>query len=242
MWRSEDEALFLRLEDEIVVARLFALFTGSFVSLLDVGKEVGKGTTSDSSDAEATTRVGLPARAAGLVGEIRKLPGGQAVVTAAARGEVAALGHFVDAIAVDVRARTPPALLHHLAVFHARAADVLAPRRPEEAATAWVRAFAAWLALGEERSYLQALEDRVLGPAAGASARDVRIDPGAVPLEWLAGVGARARESARDLAPAGQAALGALARTEESAKLAGVDPALARRASAVAERDRKSVV
>jgi hypothetical protein len=173
-------------------------------------------------------------------------------VTAAARGEVERLGRFVDAIVLDARAGTPPPLLHHLALFHARAAEVLATRRPEEAATAWVRAFAAWLALAGERSYLEALEASVLGPRprprprphppSRAIAGDSRIDPAQVPLEWLAGVGARAQKAARDLAPAGQAALGVLARTEEAAKLSGADAALARQARSSAERHRTAAI
>jgi hypothetical protein len=247
-WRPEDEALLLRLEDEIVLARLFSLFTGAFADFVSqdggqdrhaIDEEVGKGSTSESK-----VRVALALRAAGLVGEIRKLPGGEAVVAAAVRGEVEALGRFVDATALDARAGTPPPLLHHLAVFHARAAAVLAPRRPQEAATAWVRALAAWLALAGERSYLEALETSILGapPRGLRDARDVRIEPGEVPIEWLVGIGAHAKDAARDLSPVGQAALALLARTEEAAKLAGADAALARRVRTFAERQRNAAI
>jgi hypothetical protein len=228
-WRAEDEVLLGRLEDERLLERLFALLTS----------EVGKSRTPPTSP--LPSRPVLPPRAAGLIGEIRRVRGGGEAAEAALGGEVARLASFVDVLPM---VGCPPALLHHLAVFHARAASFLEPSQPEAAANAWVRSLAAWLALAEERSYLGALEDSVLGTDARArgGVGDARIPPERVPSEWLATIARRAEETARDLAPPGRAALLALSRTDEAARIAGVPDLVARRARAEAERHKNAVV
>ena len=79
---------------------------------------------------------------------------GQAALAYVEAGSIVGVGTgstvncFIDALAMT---SCPPELLHHLALFHAKAATVLEHTVPESAATAWVRSLAAWLALAEER-------------------------------------------------------------------------------------------
>ncbi len=214
MWRPEDEILLQRLEDESAAEALFRWLVGG------------------SSEV-------LSARASGLVGELRKLPGGAEAVAAALAGDVERLAAFIDRL---VLRELRPELLHHLALFHRRAALALESAAPEPAATAWVRSLAAWLALAEERTYLTRLEDAVLGADAQRPGRAVAIPPEQVPLEIAADIARRAEASARDLAPPGRAALAALARIDDAARLAGVPAESARRVHAAAERLRNGAI
>lgn len=196
----------------------------------------------------------LPPRASGLVSEVRRLPGGAELVSAvlAGRSEVEALARFVEALRFE---GCPPALLHHLALLFAKVAMAIEHVAPEAAATAWVRSLAAWLALAEERAYLSQLEVAVLGDAArrtraiasgglrsAREPRDIGISPERVPLEILADLARRAEAAARDLAPSGKAALLALSRADEAARLAGASQAASRQLRADAERRRNGVI
>jgi len=196
-----------------------------------------------SSAPGATPPPALPARASGLVSELRRLPSGAEVVSAvlAGRSEIEALARFVEAVRLD---GCPPALLHHLALFYAKVAAALEHGAPEVAATAWVRSLAAWLALAEEHDYLSRLENAVLGDAARRprGPQDIGISPERVPLEVLADLARRAEAAARDLTPSGKAALLALSRTDEAVRLAGASPATAKRVRADAERRRNGVI
>lgn len=219
-WRVEDEVLLQRLEDEVVIERLFRFLVG----------EQGQPSVASSM---------LPPRAAGLVAELRRTPSGARVVAAtlADSDGVARLAQFVDGLALK---ECSPELLHHLAVFQAKIAAALELRRPESSATARVRSLAAWLALAEERAYLSHLEAAMLGNAArGSGAADVSER---VVLEVIADIAVRAESSARDLGNPGRAALLALARAEEAARLAGASPVAARRARREAERRRNAVI
>ena len=118
----------------------------------------------------------IPSARLGLIGELRELRSsfgsGTEVVTGALAGDIERLARFVEGL---VLRELPPALLHHLALFHRRVALALESDSPDAAANAWVRSLAAWLALAEERSYLVRLEAAVLGTDAehgprGASA------------------------------------------------------------------------
>lgn len=71
-WRSDDDALLARLEDELLATDLFALLTGG-------------------------TSHPVHPRAGGLVAELRRLPGGAEVV---ARGDAARLAAFVEGLAL----------------------------------------------------------------------------------------------------------------------------------------------
>lgn len=214
MWRPEDEHLLQRLEDETLADALFRALVG-------------------------VPAEGLHPRAGGLVAELRKLPGGAEAVGAALGGEIGRLDRFVRGLTL---ASLPPELLHHLALLHRRVALALEDGVPDASAEAWVRSIAAWLALGEERSYLSRLEEAVLGPAAVRSGHRPAIPPELVPLEQISEVAQRAQSSARDLALRGRAALQALARIDEAARLAGVPEATAKRARATAERLRNAAI
>lgn len=206
-WRSDDDALLARLEDELLAAELFATLAGG-------------------------TSYPVHPRAGGLVAELRRLPGGAHIV---ASGDAERLAALVEGLALDA---LPPVLLHHLAVFHGNVGELLAPHAPERAADAWVRALAAWIALGTERSYLVGLADALLGPRDA----DARIPPERVASELLGTIARHAETTARDLGPAGRAALLALARVDEAAVRAGAPAATAARLRGEAERHRNAAV
>ncbi|MDB5217604.1 MAG: hypothetical protein JWO86_5531 [Myxococcaceae bacterium] len=232
MWRPEDEALLGRLEDEQVLERLFRHHVGTL----------------------AKHHMPHP-RAAGLVAAARSLAGGDVAVRAALDGDVTKLARLVEAAPMRDR---PPEMLHHVALYYARVASTLEGVAPDAAANAWMRSLAAWLALGEERTYLARLEDAILGDprkgdkpgekandkAGGKSAKDkaVLIPPERVPLELISDLGKRAAGAARDLAAAGRAALNALAWVGEAARIAGVSAETTRRAQQAAERHRNAAL
>jgi hypothetical protein len=217
VWRAEDEALLGRLEDELVLTRLFHHHVGTL----------------------AEHDVPHP-RAAGLIAAVRALPGGEQAVRAALDGDVTKLARLVEA--PPMRAR-PPEMLHHIALYYDRVASVLEGAFPDAAANGWMRSLAAWLALGEERTYLASLEDAILGDARKAKDKTgVLIPPERVPLEVVADLGKRAESSARDLAPAGRAALLALSWVGEAGRIGGVPDDVTRRALAAAERWRNAAL
>lgn len=215
-WRAEDEALLERLEDEALLAQVFEHH---------VGRAIAQSRTA-----------GPHARGAGLIAAARKEPGGDAAVARARAGEVVALVRFLEAPPLRERRAE---LLHHLALHHALVARTLEGVAPEAAANAWMRSLAAWLALGEERAYLLALTDAILGDEKKAGAR---IPPERVPLEVIADVGKRAESTARNLAPSGRAALLALAWIDEAARIAGVGDDTKKAAHREAERRRNAAV
>ena len=221
-WRAEDEALLERLEDEALLARLFEHHVGT---------------------AAARSGTARPhARAAGLVAAARKEPGGDAFVARARSGDVVPLVRFLEAPPLRERRAE---LIHHLALHHALVARTLESFAPEAAANAWMRSLAAWLALGEERAYLLALTDAILGNEKNARsvAQDAaRIPPERVPLEVIADVGKRAESTARELAPSGRAALLALAWIDEAARIAGIGEDAKKAAHREAERRRNAAV
>jgi hypothetical protein len=215
-WRADDEALLERLEDEALLARLFEHHVGDVAARAGTARPL--------------------ARAAGLIAAARKEPGGDAAVTRARAGDVVPLVRFLEAPPLrDRRAE----LLHHLALHHALCARTLEAFAPEAAANAWMRSLAAWLALGEERAYLLALTDAILGSEKKDAAR---IPPDRVALEVIADVGKRAEATARDLAPSGRAALLALAWIDEAARIAGVSDETKKAAHREAERRRNAAV
>jgi hypothetical protein len=217
VWRAEDEALLGRLEDELVLTRLFRHHVGNL----------------------ADRNVPHP-RAAGLVAAARALPGGDQAVRAALAGDVTTLARLVEAPPMQAR---PPEMLHHIALYYGRVASTLEGSFPDAAANGWMRSLAAWFALGEERTYLARLEDAILGDARKAKDKTgVLIPPERVPLEVVADLGKRAEGSARDLAPAGRAALLALSWVGEAGRIGGVPDEVTRRALAAAERWRNAAL
>ena len=230
MWRPEDEALLGRLEDELVLERLFRHHVGTL--------------------AERT----LPhARAAGLIAAARHVTDGNIAVQAALQGDVSKLARVVEAAPMKER---PPEMLHHVALYFAKVASVLEGVAPDAAANAWMRALAAWLALGEERTYLARLEEAIVGAetrggaaargaagkGAGLKEKTALIPPERVPLEIVADLGRRAEATARDLAPPGRAALLALAWVGEAVRIAGASEDTAKRALLAAERNRNAAL
>ncbi len=213
-WRPEDDALLERLLDERVASRLFRHHVGA-----------------------AADRAPLHPRAAGLVASARAEPGGADAIRAAEDGDVTQLVRFLEA--PPMRAKSP-ALLHHLGVYYGRVARTIEAIAPDAAANAWMRSLAAWLALGEEREYVASLERAVLGDARQRS--EALIPPERVPLEVVAELGKRAEETSRDLAPAGRAALLALAWAEDAARLAGVPAVASHLVQAAAERRRNAAL
>ena len=221
MWRPEDEALLGRLEDELVLERLFRHHVGTL--------------------AERT----LPhARAAGLIAAVRNVTNGYIAVRAVLEGgDVSKLARLVEAAPMKAR---PPEMLHHVALYFGRVASVLEGVAPDAAANAWMRALAAWLALGEERAYLARLEEAIVGTDArrrqGLKEKAVLIPPERVPLEIVADLGKRAEATSRDLAPPGRAALLALAWVGEAARIAGASADTTKRAEQAAERNRNAAL
>jgi len=109
-----------------------------------------------------------------------------------------------------------------------------------------MRSLAAWLALGEERTYLARLEEAILGNEArkkqGLERRPSAIAPERVALEMVDDLGKRAEATARDLAAPGRAALLALAWVSDAARIAGVSPETTKRAQLAAERNRNAAL
>lgn len=169
------------------------------------------------------------------------MPGGDEAVQAALKGDVSKLARLVDQPPLRDRS---PSMLHHIALYFARVASTTETATPDLAANAWMRSIAAWLALGEERSYLERLEQAILGAEAGAKAkaRTELIPPERVPLDVLSDLAKRAEGSTRDLAPRGRAALLALAWIDEAARIAGANEETTKRARAAAERGRAAAI
>ena len=220
MWRPEDEALLGRLEDEVVLERLFRHHVGT----------LAEGARPHP-------------RAAGLVASARHVTDGDLAVQAALDGDVKPLARLVEAAPMKER---PSPLLHHVALYYGRVAATLESVAPDAAANAWMRSLAAWLALGEERTYLARLEEAILGTDTrklqSAKDKPAVIAPERVPLEMVADLGKRAEASARDLAAPGRAALLALAWVGEAARMAGVSPETTARAQLAAERQRNGAL
>lgn len=218
-WRAEDEALLERLEDEALLGRLF-----------------------DHHACAIAARAGVArphARAAGLVTAARREPGGDGAVSRARAGDVTALVRFLEAPPLRERRAE---LLHHLALYHATVARTLEAAAPEAAANAWMRSLAAWLALAEERAYLLQLTDAILGADKTRTPDGAAIAPERLPLEVIGDLGKRAESTARELAPAGRAALLALAWIDEAARIAGIADDAKLRAHREAERRRSAAV
>lgn len=217
MWRAEDEALLQRLEDEVVLERLFVHHTGQ-----------GAGGA-------------LSPRAAGLVASARAAGAGdRAAAALAPTPDLVPLVRWLEAPPLVGR---PPELLHHLALYHAAVARTLEDRAPDAAANAWCRALAAWLALGEEKTYLTTLGEAVLGSSRAAKTQ-ARIPPDGMARELAVDLGKRASACARDLAPRGRAALLALAWVDQIAHLAGlpVDAEPVRALARESERQRSVAI
>lgn len=176
-------------------------------------------------------------RGAGMIALVRRDPEGREAVREALAGRVDPLRQALYPKPVGARA---PELFHHLASFEAAVADAVAESNPGAAFGADVRSIAAWLALGEEQRYLRALGEAVAGADLAAAELDRALAD--APFTRIDALGRRAHEGARDRTARAGAALAALAGVPEAVRQAGCGEALARAATARAERHRMSAV
>lgn len=215
-FRPEDEALLARLEDESLYERL--LF------------------------AHAGREVVVPKRAAGLVAELRGLPGAEKAFAMAnaedpAKRRLDALGTLMMPTSfAGYRAE----LLHHLALHFARVATWLEPVDRARALYAHETSLAAFIALTSHETYLKAFVTRSLGEK--ADPRDVTRLVASLPLEPLVALGERALSGARALSPRAHAALDALARVPSAAARSAAAPQVVAKVTAKAESLRADAV
>jgi len=189
--RPEDEALLERLDDE-------ALYEGILASHAGAGLAPAK-------------------RAAGLVRELRALPGAPKAI-AMATAEEAERRRFdaVTTLMMPVSyAGYAPALLHHLALHFERVAAHVG-----EKSAAWARAareasLASFFALAGHEEYLRGFVARALGPE--ASSADVTRLAAELPVTPLLRLGEVALAGARALGSDARVALEALARVPSAA-------------------------
>jgi hypothetical protein len=182
MWRTEDEALLERLEDEILFEQLWRFQAG-------------------------TAEPPHP-RAAGMIALVRRMSGGPEAISEARQGRFEA---FFSKLLPPRIASLPPELIHHLALYYGSLADALAAatNAPEPPLEARKRSLAAWLALGEEKKYLVSLAEAIAGGALPADelAR-AALEASMEPIEEL---GRAAKEGAHELTRPAWLALAALA-------------------------------
>jgi hypothetical protein len=214
VWRPEDEALLVHLEDEAAVARLWRL--------------------------QAPEDAPAPAGAAfALAAAARKLSAGEAAVVAAARGDARSLA---ARLLVDRYRDLPGPFVHASAVYFGRLATAwtLAGQQGEDhAALASVRSMAAWLALDDERTYLASLGRRL---AHGAKPEEAETMARTAALGFFDELRESALAGARELTPRAARALASLGRVQAAANLAGLDATAARSCVARADSIRALVV
>lgn len=228
-FRPEDEALVARLEEEALYARLLRAHAGPSAPR-------------------------SPHRAAGLLHELRAVPGAREAFALAAQDPEASSGvpprGALDGLTALMRAPSfagySPALLHHLGLHFARVAgcrerdaaheehEEREERGESEARAlgpveAWELSLSAFFALSRCPEYLADLVSRALGPpkpgAAEAHADDVARLARELPLQHVAQLGARALAGARGRDGRARLALMALARAESAARRAGLSEA-----------------
>jgi hypothetical protein len=185
VWRQEDDALLARLADEVAFERLVHAQMGNHAP--------------------------VPWHASGLCAAVRSMPGGAEALDAARAGNVTALIERLDPAR---HLNGSPELLHHLALHHARLADVSGD------AEAHVRSMVAWLALAREERYLRELGAAVVGGALPRAELDRTLAE--VPLWPVDETGERARSGARDLAAIAKQALVVLRRVPDACHVACV--------------------
>jgi len=212
-FRAEDEVLLRRLEDDDLLARLWAWH------------------------AAGARRPRPHARAAGMIALLRALPDGEHAAARAREGHVQALASLLEPPSLAGRA---PELLHHAAIYCGEVADALDEVKPEQSSAARIRSIAAWLALAEEERYLAELARAVVGDAIDA-AEAARLAADA-PLDTIDALGARAAAGARSQSAQGRAALHALARVGDACTLAACGEALRARAIRRAEAKRAAAI
>lgn len=192
-FREDDARLLARIEDELLAGVVWS-------------RQVG------------TLGPKPPTRAAGMIALVRGLPGGARAVQRALEGD---LGPLLAALVPDTLAGWTPALVHHAAIHFGRVAAALAATDPEASDAARLRAIAAWLALGEERKYLEGAARVVAGGALPTS--EAEAAGRAVALRALEEIGAAARAGAPTQDDASKRALDMLGRIERACRIAALD-------------------
>ncbi len=190
VWRADDDALLRRLENEELLHAVWADWNAN----------------SDNAAPHV--------RASGLIALIRESAEGERAAQYALDGDRTAL-HALIAPA-SLSALRPP-LLHHLALFFAAVGD--AAPTTSRACDAYVRSFAAWIALGAEGTYLPGLVSAVAGDSL-SEAEQTEIVRG-TPLARLCELAEAGRATAGDRSPTAQLALRVLARVEQAIEISG---------------------
>ncbi|MBX3252339.1 MAG: hypothetical protein KF901_34515, partial [Myxococcales bacterium] len=164
MWRSDDQALLERLENE---ALLRLIWTRS-------------------------TRPSAPPpspRAAGLLHLVRESAEGERAARRALEGDVDPL---LAALRPPTYRGLRPVLVHHLALLHHATARALDPEAHDEALAAFEHAFSAWATLVDEDAYLSALA--ASASAGALSSQEEAACAEAPPRRLLAELAEGARE------------------------------------------------
>lgn len=203
---SAHRALSRRLDDEYVLAALFAHLLG--------GHDVARRTTQ-------------PAGARHLIEALRRLPEGGALVDQIAhssgppRGED--LARLVALMSPRAAWRPSPDILHHTALLRERAAAALRQAGQRDAADEQtVEALVVWAQLRSESDYLGDLAQTVAGAETGAKMLAPLLDR--VCFGALDEVGRRAQQGIVERTPAAARALRLLARVPEIAARAETSP------------------
>lgn len=223
--RADDLTLLTRLEDEVVLERLWRRHL----------------------QLRHQDRVIAPPhpRAAGMIAVAARQEQGARARASAVEGDLGPLATFLES--ADLRGLAPE-LVHHLAIYFgrlARAARGMSGAWAYELAVAAERrSIAAWLVLGAERRWLAKLADEILEPTGDASAGP---ESGAgiaerFALERIDEIGQAAERAAPSLAPAGQAALAVLAAVRDDVAGLEASERFVRRAITRAESRRAQAI
>jgi hypothetical protein len=208
VWRPEDDALIERLENELVLERMWRF---------------------QASDAAPPPHP----RAAGMIALVRAKPDGNTAINEALAGRFDGL--FAHLMPGTLKGQ-PPDLLHHTALYYGRLADALAASSADLSLFARVRALASWIALGEEKNYLKSLAAAIAGGAlADVDVQRAAENAAFEPIDDLARV---AREGASDQTEPARLAIAALARVSEACRVAACSTAFADTVARRAERAR----
>lgn len=134
----------------------------------------------------------------------------------------------------------PPELVHHLALYYGRVADAVEGDSPENAARARIRSVAAWLRLGTDSAYLDALSQSILGGS--LSEAEASRATSEVPFDAIEDLGKSAVLGARTLSNTAKSALRALGRIGEACRIAAASDPLKKKALQRAETRRAAAI
>ncbi len=175
----------------------------------------------------------LHPRAAGMIQLLRRLPAGAVAIAAMQGGDS---GPLCALVRPPSMAGLPGPLLHQLAVYNARVAAATAGGSDEEHAR--LTSVAAWVALVEEREYLEGFARAVVGE----SEEEVERALAAAALAPLDELGATALAAARELRPEARVGLRVLAHIGDACRIGGASTELRARLDRHAERLRSRVI